>query len=182
MHERFTRFPFRLLAVVGAVAAVAAVGACSSESVSDRLAEEIIQRSTDEDVDVDFDSDAGRVDVSTPDGSFSFGGGELPADWPSEVPLPKDYEVVSSLELSESGSNVFSVVLQAKRSAQEEFDELADAFLDRGWNELRRSTGSFDGVTTSSASFENSDWNVELGINEGDEGTIVSYTVIQNDD
>ena len=58
------------------------LAACSP---GDELAEQIIE-SQEGVEDIEIDESSGEVNVETEDGSFTIGGGEIPADWPVAVP------------------------------------------------------------------------------------------------
>ena len=103
------------LAVVAIMAMI--VAGCSS--ASDELSEQIVESVSGVD-NLDIDEESGEVSFETEQGSFSIGGGEVPADF--LFPFPDGYQVSSSL-ISDAGS---SVVVQYPK---ERFDEL-QAYVD----------------------------------------------------
>jgi hypothetical protein len=77
-------------------------------SPGDELAEQIAE--SQEGVgDVEIDTDTGEVSVETEDGSFTIGGGEIPADWPVDV--PSGGAVVASGE-DDTGGGTLSMEFQ----------------------------------------------------------------------
>jgi len=124
------------------VALVLAVTACgsgdgTSDDAADAVAEQIVEQAAGGEVDIDTDDgeitltdEDGSVAISTDDdgmtmtadgedGSFSatLGGGDLPADFP--FPLPDEFEVRSSMEISGDAGTSYSAVIAV---APEEYD------------------------------------------------------------
>lgn len=140
-----------LVALAGATA-TSTLGACSTEDLAEKVAEEAVEQQLEEDGqtgDVDLDIDDGEIRIETPDGSIVMnedgngnvsiqgegsdgdvaidmqeGGetivstpdgvfsstGELPADFPSTIPLPEGLAVASSSSMSDDDSGtIFSV-------------------------------------------------------------------------
>lgn len=182
MTTRCAHLLLRRLAIIGAVAALATAAACSSEDLADRVTEGIAERATDEDVDFDIDSESGEVNVSTPDGDFSLGGDEVPEDFPSEVPLPDGFTVVTSMRMGEGETTTFTVIGQVDRSATELDDEISAAFDGGGWEETMRSTTSFGGTDSTTVGYTRSGWTANVSITGGDDGgSDLNYTVSNQD-
>lgn len=107
-----TRTTFGLLLVSG----VLALAACSP---GEELAEQIAE--SQEGVgDVEIDEDSGEVSVEGDEGSATFGGGELPDDFP--IDMPDDGSVQSVIE--DDGDVIATV------SYEEEFSTIAGHFED----------------------------------------------------
>ena len=102
--------------MLGAVllSGMVALAACSP---GDELAEQIAE-SQEGVEDVEIDEDSGEVSVETDEGSATFGGGELPVDFPIEMPEGGDVQSVIEQE-----GNVIATV-----SYDEEFSTIADHF------------------------------------------------------
>ncbi len=83
----------RRIAALAASAALAigALTACGG-SATDR-AEDALNDALGSSGSVQLDEDGG-VKVETSDGAIEFGTGNLPADWPSEVPPPPGFDVI----------------------------------------------------------------------------------------
>ncbi|MGD2101872.1 MAG: hypothetical protein PVG83_06510 [Acidimicrobiia bacterium] len=61
------------------------LAACSpGEELAEELAEQALEEQGGGDVEID--SDSGEVNIESDDGSFTIGGGEIPTDWPVDVP------------------------------------------------------------------------------------------------
>lgn len=154
--------------------------ACSSDAVADKVAEKIAESAAEGDVDVDFDSDSGEFSVRSEDGSstFSIGSSELPDGWPEEVPLPDDFEISSSLATDNEGGTGFNLTGKVKGDVGEAFAEITERFVDDGWTEQHKSTGTFGDSTSSSASYDNGTWQVMIGATQGDGEQALTYTVV----
>jgi len=146
--------------VVGLVAA-----ACGGDTIGENLAENILENELGGDVDINIDEDGDNpeINIETEDGSFSFGGGEVPDELNVEVPsggnvtasIVSDGEVVVSLQWPLS-----------------EFDSLVSFYED--WtsqqptdfakNELTFENA--DGVTVRNLNFYSSETDVTIGITE----------------
>lgn len=153
------------------VAALVALAACSpGEMIGEEIAENILE--SQEGVgDVEIDTDSGKIEVESEDGSFTIGGGEIPDGFPIDVPGGGD--VMSVIE-TEDGSSV-SLLFPA-----DEFDSLADFY--EGWIE--------DSGLEISSTFNNSsdprsmtwvvsvddDTTYSIMVTEGDENAVVTLT------
>jgi hypothetical protein len=81
------------IAVLIAATGLTACGAVA-EKAGEKATEKAIESQTGGDVDVDTDD--GSVSIETEEGSASFGTGEVPEDWPDDIPLPDGLEVLTS--------------------------------------------------------------------------------------
>jgi hypothetical protein len=149
-----------VIVVVGIILAIY----FGSRFVADRgeqLVEQAIEGQTG--AEVDLEQDEGTVKIETEEGSAEFGlGAELPADFPSDVPIYPGAQVISSLSL---GPNRASVSLQSS-------DNYADvvAFYEagipaEGWNVESRNEFTAD-----------SGRSVILNATKGNRTVIVSVT------
>lgn len=157
-----------------AVIAIMAVIVAGCSSASDELSEQIVESVSGVD-NLDIDEESGEVSFETEEGSFSFGGGEVPADFP--FPFPDGYQVTSSL-ISDTASNV--VVVYPK----ERFEEL-QAYVDEwtvsqggewqtGYNEFT----SAEGKDLRGANWYSQDMQISITdacpLDDGDDGTCVT--------
>lgn len=94
-------------------------------------------------------------------------GASVPADWPSEVPVPK-----GSVEFSAKAQGGFSLTLLAEKS---DVEAAVAQFTANGFEE----TANFESADGAMYTFENAEWTVALIIGEdGSSGkTSIIYTV-----
>jgi len=169
--------PTGILRLLGlTVAGVLAVGvaACGSDDVAESLAERLAGDGTE----VDIDSESGSMDITTDDGNMSMGSGELPADWPAEIPLPDDFSVEMGFQASNEDGQTFTVMGTTSDDPQTVFEQVSEEFTSSGWDEQHSGTTNFDGNTASNAMFDNGTWTVAFGTNSSDDEVTVSYTVV----
>ena len=103
-----------LAAAVGAVLAVGALSACGSASV-------------------DLDADGG-IKVEASDGTLELlGTGELPPEWPSEVPPPPGFEVMMAGSTPEGITGGFNAWFQAPGDQMATVDTYVKDLMNRGF-------------------------------------------------
>lgn len=179
----------RLIAAALAVPLVAVTG-CGTDKLADKAsekaAEKILESAGGEDVDIDIDQDSGKATFRDADGStFSIGGGDLPEDWPEEVPLPDGFTLEGSFSGVDDGQANFTVSGTLSGDPTEHFGALVDAFENDGWTEQHRSTTDASGSSMSSATYVNDTWTVTVLLTaddgDGDESIGVVYTVMPTD-
>lgn len=170
----------RAVAIVASGLCLVAFGAgCSGDDVADKVTEKVAE-SGGEDVDVDIDSDSGDMTIESADGSkMQMGTAELPENWPSEIPLPDDYELNQALSTNQSNSPSFTIGGTLAQDSTEVFDEITAAFVAGGWTETTKATNSFDGGTNSNASYENGSWEVLFNTQTIDGEAGFGYTAVQ---
>lgn len=139
---------------IAAMAALALLGAgCSSEAITERIAEGAAEQMAGGDVDIDLDEEGGGISIESSEGSMQMGaGGSVPDAFPDDLPLPNaDYEVANSLEMSSEGSAPevqMSLLTAAPVEELEAFFE--QALPDAGWevsDTRRQSMEDFVNVT-----------------------------------
>jgi hypothetical protein len=171
-------------AAVG-MALVAGAAACggsdqdAADQAADELAEQLAESGSGGEADVDIDSESGQVDVQTEDGDMSFGEGtELPDDFPSDIPLPADYELTSAMSTSTSGSEGWTIGGNLPNADGATFDDLVAEFTDAGWTETSKTTSETEGGTASTAMFDNGTWQVLFSTQIGIEGLPDSFSYV----
>ncbi len=102
-----------------------------SSSANDKIMEKMIEGSSDEEVEVDLDSDDGGVKIETEDGTTVIGGsGDLPDNFPDDLPLPSgDYTVASTT----SQGDTFYVVMSTEPGVVAEGDAMVAALASAGF-------------------------------------------------
>jgi hypothetical protein len=191
----------RRLVSGAAVAAAAALvlGACSSEDIAEKVAEEAVEQQLEADGqsgDVDIDIDDGNVTiqgedgeiqfdvdeengltvVSTPDGEMVVGSGELPEGFPSDVPMPDGLTVTSGTSMTGPDGDMYLV----SGSVADEFAPATEAYaasLVAAGFEQQMMTETTDG---SSFAFVNDAWMISGGFYPaaGGEGSEIGINVV----
>lgn len=187
---------------LAAVAALALAG-CSSEDLSERAAEEIVEQQLEENGEnVDIDINDGDVRIETPEGStvidvddegngqiqvegsdgdmqvqFDEGGGvDLPEDFPGDVPLPDGLNIQSASSLDAPEGATFIINGTVDGDFGDATDAYASALESAGFTQ-QSMTESADGTFFG---FVSADWNVTGGIfpdTSGAGGTMANITV-----
>ena len=163
--------------------AVLLLGACSSEDIAEKVAEEAVEQQLeaegqggDVDIDIDdgnvsiqgedgeiqfnVDEENGETVISTPEGQTVIGSGELPDEFPSEIPLPDGATIDSASSVSADDGLAFFI----SGSIDGEFGAATDAYkaaLESAGFEQQTMTDSTDGTFFG---FVSSAWNVSGGI------------------
>ena len=180
--RRALRFAAPVVACVALGTLATACGGSDDEvadNAADELAEQLAEAGAGDEADVDIDSESGQVDVSTPDGDMSFGEGtELPDDFPSEIPLPADYQLNSAMSTSTDGADGWTISGELPDATSDTFDELLAAFTDAGWTTTSDSSSETGGGTASTAMLDDGTWQVILSVQVGVEGMPDSFSYL----
>lgn len=137
-----------------------------AEKASEKATEQVIESQTGGDVDVNADGD-GSVEFETDDGSFSVGTGEVPADWPDDVPLPDDVEVLSGATTDTPDGKLVGITAATDESPEDLLAGLKDALGD--WEISGETTTSGDGSMTG-AQWERDGRRVNFAATSGGDG------------
>lgn len=163
--------------MAAALTIVIATPACGkvADKVSERAAEEAAEAAAGGDAEVDLDPDGGSIAIETEDGSISGGVGEVPADWPDDVPLPDGLEVGlgSSVDDPSTGP-IHSVTGTAPASPAEIVALYEDALA--GWEVTSQLDTTVDDTVSATRTFEHDGRAVDLIASSGETGTTVTVT------
>jgi hypothetical protein len=190
----------RLVSGAAVTAAAALVlGACSSEDIAEKVAEEAVEQqleadgqSGDVDIDVDdgnvtiqgedgeiqldVDEENGQTVVSTPDGQTIIGSGELPDGFPSEVLVPEGLTILSGTSMDSADGQVFIINGSVGGDFTAATEAYASALTGAGF-EQQSMTESTDGTFFA---FVGDGWNISGGIypSSSGDGSDVGINVV----
>jgi len=138
-----SRFPtvMRTLLVVPLIAVAFTGCGAAQEAVSEQLVEQAVG----EGVDLEIGDDGQVASIETEDGSFemSAGGGEVPKEWPGDVPLFDGGENSSSQVVTVDGETSVIVSYTTDADPEATFDSLIEAYEEAGFAAESTSRGDF---------------------------------------
>lgn len=92
------------------LASIAALGLTACGSAEEAVTERILEEAAGEGVDVELGEDGEVVSIETDEGSMEVGsGGELPAEWPAEVPTFDEGTITGNQVFDSNGEMIVSV-------------------------------------------------------------------------
>jgi hypothetical protein len=127
------------VAVLGAALVLGTGCGAVADKATERATEEATEEALGGDAQVDVDDD-GNVQIESEDGSASYGTGELPDDWPDDIPMPDDTEITAAIS-SDGTSNISGT----SSLSPEEVDA---HFADLGWESTSESNAELGGTTS----------------------------------
>lgn len=171
-----------LALIVSALALFAGLAGCGkvsdklSEKASEKITEKAIEASSGGKADVDIKD--GEVSIETEDGSLKIGTGDLPDNWPKDVPLPDDIKIAGSYGSSDTSSGeIVTVSAQTDLSADEVISFYNDKLGD--WSESSNFSTSSDGGKLSSISLEKDNRTISISATEdSDNETLLTISHI----
>jgi hypothetical protein len=122
---------------------------------------------------VDIDDD-GNVQVETEDGSFAANDGELPDDWPEDIPVIDGATVDSSFSTSSGGDTVTTAAMTTDKSVEEVLAFYKEELS--GWTVDNESTSEFNGVPSGSLIASDGERTASIGATEASGSVTVSIT------
>lgn len=163
---------------ITAFASVVVLGltACGGDDSSEKAVERAIERAGGGDVDVDVDEGSGDVRISSGDDSFDLSTtGDLPDDWPSDIPLPDDFAVSGGSSINGGSSGQ---LVSVTGTTELSLDEVAAFYTDAlsGWTEALRSEVTHDGVRSLNLAFQLDDRFFSVGGQEQDGRTELGFS------
>lgn len=162
-----------------AVGLVLGLSGCgkAAEKLSEKAMEKTIEKSIGGDANVDLDTGDGTFKVETDEGTFEMGGGDIPADWPSDVPLPNGFKPLGNMNTSSADGTNITLTGSVDMSVAE-----ATAFYEdslSGWESSGKTSMSNDGVEQRSLMFSRGEDAETLLVTASDdtedEGTIITF-------
>ena len=173
-----SRFPtvLRSLLLVPLIAVALTACGAAQEAVSEQLVEQAVG----EGVDLELGDDGQIASIETEDGSFemSAGGGEVPEEWPDDVPLFDGGEISSSQVVTDAGQTAVIVGYTTDADPEATFDSLIEAYEAAGFAALSTSnTGDDNGIFATYAG-SRGDTTLSVGvISSVDSPTIVQISI-----
>jgi hypothetical protein len=85
---------------------------CFGQNIAEKIAEEVIEKAIESDSgeNVDIDLDDGEMTIESDDGDVSIGmGADLPDNFPDNVPVYPDMEIISSWSVTEDNKDSYSI-------------------------------------------------------------------------
>ena len=143
-----SRFPtvMRTLLVVPLIAVALTACGAAQEAVS----EQIVEEAAGEGVDLELGDDGQVASIETEDGSLEMSaGGEVPEEWPDDVPLFDDGVLGSSPVSASDGKTFISIDYSTDRGAQDVVDGLIAVYESAGFTTTATSNmvDASDGVS-----------------------------------
>ncbi len=172
-----TRSSTSALLAAPLLAAALAVAGCGE--IAERAVEEGLEQAggASGNVELDLDDDDGSLSIESSEGSFRIGAHDVPDDFPQEVPLPAELEVMSSMSFNDEGGTSFNLNATTPGDATSVADDLEAAFTDAGFTLTGTSQMEADGLVNRTFQFEGPDWSGNVVVVENPDETIVNYTV-----
>jgi hypothetical protein len=134
-----------IIAVITVVslALVFSIGGCAQKAAENLVEKAIEQAAAAEGEDVDIDLSEGELNITDDEGNeMSFGGSDIPDDWPSIVPVNNGIEIAFSASQTTDGKKGWSISGLYNGSGEELYnyyknelsgwDEQSDATMDAG--------------------------------------------------
>lgn len=174
--------------VAGVVLAAALVTGCSS--IADQAGEAIAEEGVEQGMeaagggDVEIESDGeDNVTIESDEGSMEFTGGELPEDFPEEIPVPGGFAIESSMGLETAEGQMFRAHFTSPDAQAEQIhDELRSRLEDAGFESTATNSMSANGVERRVSTLASDDWVVNLVVNGEQDLTSVIYSVTTPDE
>ena len=129
--------------VAVSLALVFSMGGCAQKAAEQLVERAIENAAAAEGEDVDIDLSEGELNITDDEGNeMSFGGSDIPEDWPSVVPVNNDIEIAFSASQTTDGKKGWSISGLYKGSGEDLYnyyknelsgwEEQSDATMDAG--------------------------------------------------
>ncbi len=121
------------------VALVFSIGGCAGRIAENAVERAIEKAAAAEGEDVDIDLSEGELNITDEEGNqMSFGGSDVPEDWPSVVPVNSDIEIAFSASQETDGKKGWSISGLYNGSSDELYNYYKNEFS--GWDEKSDAT------------------------------------------
>lgn len=138
-----------------------------------------------DDTDSDMGSEAGGTGSEVAPAVEDDGGpedpvfldGDLPENFPSDIPLPRDAEVLAATSMDDGDDVGFSVAFQPADAIDAVADDLVTRFEDAGYTVDDIGEMTSGDVVSHPLRFDGPDWAGTVIIGDNADGTIAVYTV-----
>lgn len=171
----------RLVLTLGATAVLAVpLSACGG--VAQNVAEKAIEEATGGKVDI---KDGGKdVKIKGPDGQeLEFGSGaKLPADWPTDVPIPDGATIVAAAGFSDTGGggeNAKSVTLETAQPPVALLESIKSSLESNGWK-IQTETSTTGGGSIAAEKGANPTRNAVVFVTGDSDGKTVANITVAN--
>ncbi len=157
------------------VAGLVLAGLVGCGAAAEKAAEEATERAIEDQTggSAEVDLDDGSISVEGEDGGFEAGAGQVPDEWPDDVPLPDSLAVSGGLFSSSAGQDIVTVSGSSDLTADEVVDEFRE--LLPGWEVEADGSQASSGGTFASVVFVNGERRLSVGAAGGaDAGTQVN--------
>jgi hypothetical protein len=151
VDDRSMRSTRTVLAATSLAALLVTGCGAAAEKASEKLTEEAIESQTGGNVDIDASGD-GSVEIETEDGSMSFGTGEVPADWPEDIPLPDELVVQSGSTSAAADGDLVAIIGTSSDTPEDLLATYKDALAD--WTISGEVTTTANDGSSTSAQWE----------------------------
>lgn len=158
------------LALAAAALMTAGLTACSAEDISEKVAEEVIENEVGGDADVDIDADGGEVTIEDGDGNTFTSGGDLPDDFPDDIPLIEG-DILTAASVDDGSQRGWSVTFVVEGDPESAYEDAAGRLTSAGFEgEVVASTMTGQYITDTYDV-------VVIAFDNGDGNSTVGYTV-----
>lgn len=166
----------------------ALLAGCSGEAIGERIAEEAVEQAGggDGEVDIDLDDDSGSIAIESSEGSMSMGaGGELPASFPEDLPLPEgEFQVMSSFEQSNAEDGLeLQTALMTSGSVEDVAAYFEEALPAAGYEIADTQRLQMDGLQSVSFHTKGPVYGAVINVGSSDEDEVlVNYAIGEVDE
>lgn len=115
------------------IAATVALSLTGCASIANKAAEKAVEGALSSDG-TNVDIEDGKVKIDSSEGSMEIGtGSELPADWPSDVPVPGGFAITGSMANSDTNGKGFTVTMETDGDKTSDIQVYVDNLTNNGW-------------------------------------------------
>ena len=156
-------------------------GGCLGQKISEKITEEVIEKAIESEggENVDIDLDDGEMTIESDDGEVNISmGADLPDNFPDNVPVYPDMEIISSWAVTEDDKDSYSINGLTDDAGDDVFAWYKSKLS--GWDIENEFSASGDDVKTSSLSAKSGGLvTVIMVVETEDEGTNIIQSVTE---